>query len=174
MELLHNPLLGPLCVIGRLMVHRVVGGQTEAVVKLHRMSSHAIQCVKVLRNEPLAARSYSESHLERKMFFWGRDLIFYPNSERMIIPVSPRGPVPYKPMSTKEFEKYLQMVRWHIEKGSIDWKLYDEEQQFVCAILISHGSRTKSEVTANSVQKTKKAFKERGMLWPPKKRSTKS
>lgn len=82
--------------------------------------------------------------------------------------------MPFKPMSIAIFEKYLTMVRWHIEKGSIDWKLYDEKQKFICTILISHGSRTKSEITANSVHKVKKAFKERGMIWPPKKSSTRS
>jgi hypothetical protein len=82
--------------------------------------------------------------------------------------------MPYKPMSPKEFEKYLKIVSWYLEKGKIDWNLYDENGHFICSVKISHGSRTKSEVTAVSVKKVKQAFEEKGFLWPPRKKSKKS
>jgi hypothetical protein len=68
----------------------------------------------------------------------------------------------YKPMSPKAFESCLKMVEWHIEKGKIDWNLYNENGNFVCTIQISHGSKTKTEVTAMSIQKVKQSFKEMG------------
>jgi hypothetical protein len=75
--------------------------------------------------------------------------------------------MPYKPIPPKTFEKYIKFVDWKLEKGSIDWNIYNEKGDFVCAIIISHGKRAKSEVTAFSVNKTKKAFEERGLKWPP-------
>ena len=75
--------------------------------------------------------------------------------------------MPFKPLSTKQFEKYIKAVKWKFEKGSIDWNLYNEKNDFVCSIIIAHGKKTKSEVTAFSVHKTKKAFEERGLKWPP-------
>jgi hypothetical protein len=76
----------------------------------------------------------------------------------------------FKPMSPKVFEKYLSMVEWYLEKGSIDWNLYNERGNFILTIKIGHGSRAKSEVTAVSVKKVEQAFKERGWIWPPKKK----
>lgn len=61
-----------------------------------------------------------------------------------------------------------------LEKGGIDWNLYDENEVFLCSIKISHGKNTKEEVVANSVDKTKKIFKEKGLSWPPKKKSSHS
>ena len=80
----------------------------------------------------------------------------------------------FKPISQKDLEKYLKLVGWSLEKGSVDWNLYDDSKRFVCSVKISHGSRTKSEVTAFSVMKIKKEFKEVGLTWPPKKKSKKS
>lgn len=80
----------------------------------------------------------------------------------------------FKPMPPRLFEKYLKIVGWHMEKGSVDWKLYDENEKFLCTIQISHGNRTKSEVTARSLQKVEKEFKEKGWLWPPQKKLKKS
>ena len=75
--------------------------------------------------------------------------------------------MPYKPLPTKTYEKYIQSVGWTLEKGGIDWNLYTNNGEFVCSIIISHGKNTKSEVTAFSVHKTKKAFEEREIKWPP-------
>ena len=79
----------------------------------------------------------------------------------------------FKPLSIKIFEKYIEFVEWRLEKGSIDWNLYNESNHFVCSIIIAHGKNTKSEVTAFSIHKTKKAFEERGLKWPPNLKSKK-
>ena len=76
----------------------------------------------------------------------------------------------FKPLEEKIYMKYLRMVGWSLRKGSIDHKLYDDKNQFVCAIKISHGKNTKEEIVAISVQKTAREFKERGLSWPPKKK----
>jgi hypothetical protein len=74
----------------------------------------------------------------------------------------------FKPLSRKIFEKFIKAAGWKLEKGAVDWNLYNGTGGFVCSVIISHGKRTKSEVTAHSVHKTKKAFEERGLIWPPK------
>lgn len=76
----------------------------------------------------------------------------------------------YKPLSVKTYLEYIKRVGWFLEKGSIDWKLFDEKGQFVCSIMISHGKNTKEEVVAHSVQKTERFFKQGGLKWPPKKK----
>jgi len=75
--------------------------------------------------------------------------------------------MPFKPLAVKQFEKYIKIVGWKLEKGSIDWNLYNVKGDFICSIIISHGKNTKSEVTAFSAHKIKKAFEERGLTWPP-------
>lgn len=76
----------------------------------------------------------------------------------------------FKPLDEKTYQRYLKMVDWSLKKGSIDYKLYDDKNQFVCAIKISHGKKAKEEVVAMSVQKTAREFKERGLVWPPRKK----
>ena len=81
--------------------------------------------------------------------------------------------MPFKPMSPRDYKHYISLAGWRLEKGGIDWNLYDENNNFVCSIKISHGS-TKQEVVAHSVHKTEKEFKKRGLQWPPNKKSKKS
>ncbi len=38
--------------------------------------------------------------------------------------------MPYHPMKRRDFEKKIRELGWHLEKGSIDWKLYDEKRSF--------------------------------------------
>jgi len=73
-------------------------------------------------------------------------------------------------MDEKTFSNYLRIVGWSLKKAKIDHKLYDEKETFVCTIKIAHGKNTKSEIVAMSVQKTAREFKERGLVWPPKKK----
>jgi hypothetical protein len=80
----------------------------------------------------------------------------------------------FKPMSPKVFERYLTMVGWSLEKGGIDWNLLDENGSLVCSVQVGHGPRTKNEVTARSVKKIEKEFKERGWTWPPSKKLKKN
>lgn len=78
--------------------------------------------------------------------------------------------MPYKPMPPKIYSGHIKIAGWTLEKGKIDWNLYDAEGAFVCTIKISHGSRTKEEVVAISVKKTEQEFKKRGLIWPPRKK----
>lgn len=80
----------------------------------------------------------------------------------------------FKPLSIKIFQKYIESVGWRLDKGAIDWNLYNEKGDFVCSIIKAHGKNTKSEITAFSVNKTKKAFEERGLIWPPNLKSKKN
>lgn len=75
--------------------------------------------------------------------------------------------MPFKPMPVKKYLEYIRIANWQLEKGSIDWKLFNEEGKLICAIMISHGKRTNQEVTAYCVHKTENAFKKAGLLWPP-------
>ena len=76
----------------------------------------------------------------------------------------------YKPMPVKIYRSYIKLLGWSLEKGSIDWNLYDEKNDFLCSIKISHGKGKKQEVDARSVKKTEKECKEREGSWPPKKK----
>lgn len=78
--------------------------------------------------------------------------------------------MPYKPLEEKTYRQYIKIVGWSLIKGGFDYNLYDEKGDFVCSIKIAHGKNTKQEVVAISVQKTEKAFKKRGLTWPPKKK----
>lgn len=76
----------------------------------------------------------------------------------------------YKPMDESVYRKYIKMVDWSLVKGSIDYKLMDENGDLICAIKISHGKKTDKGVVAHSVKKTEQEFKQRGWQWPPKKK----
>lgn len=76
----------------------------------------------------------------------------------------------YKPLDEKTYRKFLKMIGWDLVKGKIDYKLLDDNENFICTIQISHSKRGKQEVTAYSVQKTEREFKNKGLLWPPKKK----
>lgn len=79
----------------------------------------------------------------------------------------------YKPLDVKTYLRYLSQVGWSLKKGSIDWSLIDENSQFLCTIKKAHGRRTKEEIIAPSVHRTKQEFKKRGWVWPPQKKSKK-
>lgn len=79
--------------------------------------------------------------------------------------------MPFKPLPLREFEVYLKRKNWKLEKGKIDWNLYDEKDALVCSIKISHGKNTKgNEVVAHSIKKVEKEFKKRNWEWPPRKK----
>lgn len=82
--------------------------------------------------------------------------------------------MPFKPMPVKKYMEYIRCANWKLVKGSIDWKLYNENGNLVCTIMISHGKNTNQEITAFCVNKTEKAFKKAGLSWPPKKESKKN
>lgn len=76
----------------------------------------------------------------------------------------------YKPLPTSKYRRFIKSLGWSLEKGGIDWKLYDESGAFLCTIIIAHGKKSKEEVVAYSVQQTERLCKKRGLQWPPKKK----
>lgn len=76
----------------------------------------------------------------------------------------------YKPLPVKKYLQYIRIAGWKLEKGKIDWNLYNDRDIFICSIKIAHGKNTTQEVIADSVKKTQRAFEERGLKWPPLKK----
>jgi hypothetical protein len=76
----------------------------------------------------------------------------------------------FKPLGEGVYLKCLKVVGWSLTKGSIDYKLLNENGEFLCAIKVAHGKHTKKEVVAFSIQKTEREFKKRGWPWPPQKK----
>ena len=54
----------------------------------------------------------------------------------------------FKPLEKKVFLKYIKSANWSLEKGGIDWNLYDENNVFLCSIKIAHGRHAKEEIVA--------------------------
>lgn len=73
-------------------------------------------------------------------------------------------------MDESTYLGHLKAVGWCLEKGGIDYNLYDEKGIFICSIKISHGKGKKREVVAFSVHKTERKFKEKRLTWPPRKK----
>ena len=76
-----------------------------------------------------------------------------------------------KPLEERKYLAYLRLVGWTLEKGGVDYNLLDENGNFLCAIKIIHAKGKKREVSASSIRKTEIELKERGLLWPPQKKS---
>ncbi len=74
-----------------------------------------------------------------------------------------------KPIPEQLFRKYLKLLGLQLEKGKIDYNLY-EKGHFLCAIKIIHGKGKKREVSPDSVRKTEKICEKMGLEWPPKKK----
>lgn len=77
----------------------------------------------------------------------------------------------FKPITVKKYQQLIKLVKWTLKKGKIDWILRDNNGVLICSIKIAYGKNTKEEIVADSVRKTKKAFEERGLTWPPQKKS---
>ena len=73
--------------------------------------------------------------------------------------------MPFSPMKRRDFEKIIRELGWYLEKGSIDWKLYDENTNFICAIKITHPG---NEIIPMHIHKVQKMCKERGLIWDKK------
>jgi hypothetical protein len=76
-----------------------------------------------------------------------------------------------KPLEERKYLAYLRLVGWSLEKSGFDYNLCNEKGNFVCTIKIMHGKQKKREISAASIRKTEIKFEERGLLWPPKKKS---
>lgn len=66
----------------------------------------------------------------------------------------------FKPMPTKKFKKWIQGFGWHIEKGGTDWHIYDENENYVCTVVLQHPGE--DVVKATSVKNFQKHLRERG------------
>ncbi len=75
-----------------------------------------------------------------------------------------------KPLEEALYRKYIRNLEWKLEKGGIDYNLYDHEDHFLCSIKIMHAKGKKREVSPSSVRKTEKLCQERGLKWPPSKK----
>lgn len=74
-----------------------------------------------------------------------------------------------KPLEERKYIGYLKIVGWTLEKGGIDYNLYDENGNFLCTIKIIHAKGRKREVSPSSVRRIELELKERGWPWPPEK-----
>jgi len=60
--------------------------------------------------------------------------------------------MPFKPMKRKAYERLIREQGWRLVKGSVDWKLVDEQGNVrIPNIIITHPG---NEVVAISVKKT--------------------
>lgn len=55
--------------------------------------------------------------------------------------------MPYKPIDEKIYRQYLKIVGWHLIKGGIDYKLFDENGAFLGAIKIAHGKKVSKKLS---------------------------
>lgn len=67
--------------------------------------------------------------------------------------------MPFKPMSQKDYTKWIASFGWSYTKAGTDYNLLDENAKVVCTINFIHG---KSEIAAFYVDKTRKALIKRG------------
>lgn len=74
-----------------------------------------------------------------------------------------------KPIPEHLFYRYLRILGWRLEKGGIDYNLYNGDH-FLCSIKIIHSKGKKREISPSSVRKTEKLCEEKGLQWPPKKK----
>lgn len=70
----------------------------------------------------------------------------------------------------EENRKFIRRLGWHLQKGGIDYNLYDKDKKFLCSIKIIHAKGKKREVAPSSVCKTMKFCEERNKKWPPPKK----
>ncbi len=75
-----------------------------------------------------------------------------------------------KPIPEQQYLKYIRLLGWRLEKGGIDYNLYDRESRFLCSIKIGHGKGKKREIVAECVRKTERLCIKEGLTWPPKKK----
>lgn len=75
-----------------------------------------------------------------------------------------------KPIPEHQYLKYLRLLGWRLEKGGIDYNLYNGNDLFLCSIKIAHGKGKKREIVAESVRKTERLCEKEGLTWPPRKK----
>jgi hypothetical protein len=69
----------------------------------------------------------------------------------------------FKPMKLRDYKKWIHTFGWKLEKGGMDWKLYNQRGELMVRnIIIPHPPG--SEVASLSVKKTRKALELEGLL----------
>ncbi len=68
----------------------------------------------------------------------------------------------YKPIKLRDYQKWIKQYDWSLHKAKIDWNLYDQKNKFVCYIKVRHPGP--KEVVADSVKRTERALKSKGLL----------
>ena len=76
-----------------------------------------------------------------------------------------------KPLEERKYLAFLKLAGLSLVKSGGDYNLLDENGRVLCAIKIIHAKGKKREVSASSIRKTEHEFKERGLSWPPQKKS---
>jgi hypothetical protein len=76
-----------------------------------------------------------------------------------------------KPLEERKYLAYIKIKGWKLEKGGMDYNLCDQDGNYILSIKIIHAKGKKREISASSIRKTEKEFKERGWPWPPEKKS---
>lgn len=76
-----------------------------------------------------------------------------------------------KPLEERKYLALLKLVGWSLVKAGIDYSLCNENGNHLCTIKIMHSKGKKREISARSINKTEKIFKNRGYKWPPEKKS---
>jgi len=64
-------------------------------------------------------------------------------------------------MPTKKFAKWVKSLGWTIEKGGIDWHVYNELGNYVCTVILQHPGE--DVVKAKSVKNFQMHLRERGL-----------
>ena len=68
----------------------------------------------------------------------------------------------FKPMKRREYERWIARFGWKLVKAGMDWKVIDADGHIVILnVIITHPG---GEIPPISIQKTKRALKERGFL----------
>lgn len=67
----------------------------------------------------------------------------------------------FKPVPSKKFAKWVKSLGWSIEKGGIDWHVYDENGNYVCTVVLQHPGE--NVVKATSVKNFQMHLKERDL-----------
>jgi hypothetical protein len=89
---------------------------------------------------------------------WPKSIVAISSDSLERTPVLP----PFKPMKRKSYEAWIHQYGWSLQKGSIDWVLFDAEGK-TQVLQIKENHPGPKEITANSVKKTRKALQKAGL-----------
>jgi hypothetical protein len=67
----------------------------------------------------------------------------------------------FKPMTLKNYQKWIGAFGWSIQKAGTDYDLLDENENYVCTVNVLH---SKKELAPFYVKKTADKLAERGLI----------